>query len=559
MRKIFIILIFLSCVTKINAQVGLWTWVSGDTNTNLPPHFGTQGIADSLNHPTGGYEGCEWIDKKGNFWFFEGSSIMIQGHPVGAWRNDLWKYDPPSKMWAWMKGTGVPNDTGNYGIQGVSSVSNLPPCRGFGMASWTDTVGNLWMYGGLNYISNFNSFNDLWKYDINTNNWTWINGSKIPNQPPVRGVMGIPSPLNTPGARSEAVCTWIDDSNNLWLFGGSPPGAGAYNDLWKYSIATNQWTWMKGLNYANAPGVYGIQGVEDSLNVPSARASYSRWKDNNGNFWLFGGFHGVGSDYLNDMWKYNISTNNWTWIKGPNNITLDIGLVGNICEEDTSSNPISRFENRSCWKDNDGNFWMFGGGALNLAEFPSGILLNDMWKYSITSNEWVLVWSDTTYYSKGNYGIKGVTTPCNKPYGTQGAVSWFEPSTNTMYLFGGYQYLIPGDANYRSAMWKYAIETPCSVHECTNAGTPDIENTNEFSIFPNPITSTLTITGEFYNKQKIELSIYTILGERIYYSKEESNGGIFLKEINMQQNCNGIYFVQLQTTDTILTKKIFKQ
>jgi len=192
-------------------------------------------------------------------------------------------------MWTWVKGTTAVNDTGNYGVIGVSSPTNLPPGRGLGIASWVDTSGNLWMYGGANTIGGPNTFSDLWKYNISSNEWTWINGSKLPNQPPIFGIKGVASPLNTPGALSEAVCTWTDDLDNLWVFGGADALGQPYNALWKYSIASNEWTWMKGTDTTNTFGIYGIKGQEDSLNTPSGRFAYSRWKDNNGNFWLFGG------------------------------------------------------------------------------------------------------------------------------------------------------------------------------------------------------------------------------------------------------------------------------
>jgi len=58
MLKIYITIFFLLCITEIHAQAGMWTWVNGDTACFQNPVFGIQGVADSLNHPTGAYEGC---------------------------------------------------------------------------------------------------------------------------------------------------------------------------------------------------------------------------------------------------------------------------------------------------------------------------------------------------------------------------------------------------------------------------------------------------------------------------------------------------------------------
>src|ERR1017187_1455707 len=142
-----------------------------------------------------------------------------------------------------------------------------------------------------------------------------MKGADTANNTGSYGSILVSSPLNCPSARGETSASWTDNNNNLWLFGGvetyMPQGQGTFSDLWKYAIATNQWTWMKGPDTTNQPSVYGIKGVPDSANIPSGRWSYAKWKDSNDNLWFFGG---VGSVYYNDMWRYNISSNQWTWM-----------------------------------------------------------------------------------------------------------------------------------------------------------------------------------------------------------------------------------------------------
>jgi hypothetical protein len=488
------IFIFLSffCIEKTLSQGGMWTWVNGDSTMDLPPVFGTQGIPDSLNHPSGAYEGCEWTDKQGNFWFFE--SMM----PFTGWDNDLWKYNPATNKWAWMKGPGVSNDTGNYGVQGIPSAANLPSCRGFGIASWTDTSGIFWMYGGCHNLGGFKTFSDLWKFDIATNNWTWINGPNIPNQLPVYGVQGIPSPANSPGARMEAACTWVDNNNNLWIFGAEDGNGGQHNDLWKYDISTNEWTWMKGSDTLDSPGFYGTQGVTNVLNTPSARAAYSKWKDSAGNFWMFGGWErymacpfGNNVPYYNDMWKYDVGSNEWVWINGPD-FCGDVGSYSPVCFTSPTNLPVSRMESRSCWVDNAGDFWMFGGLAVDTSITYYAMWLNDMWKYSPVNNEWKLIWGDTIPNQHGDFGIKGVASPCNRPLGRMGSVSWYEPNINSMFLFGGYQYDIPGSGNQRSEMWRYDFDTTCVSIPCLVFPTASLAGSN--SLCPGTCTDFLNLS-----------------------------------------------------------------
>ena len=93
-----------------------------------------------------------------------------------------------------MGGSSTPNQPAVYGTQGVASASNFPGVR-VGEATWTDSSGNLWLYGG-------GAFSDLWEFDTTTKEWMWVSGSSTANQPPVYGAQGVASASNTPGARS---------------------------------------------------------------------------------------------------------------------------------------------------------------------------------------------------------------------------------------------------------------------------------------------------------------------------------------------------------------------
>ena len=104
--------------------------------------------------------------------------------------------------------------------------------------------------------------------------------------------------------------SWTDPSGELWLFGGygyDAINAGYLNDFWKYSPATNVWTWIKGDNTVDQVGVYGTQGMPAPSNKSGARTGSVSWTDGTGNLWLFGGygFDGSTPGVLNDLWKIN--------------------------------------------------------------------------------------------------------------------------------------------------------------------------------------------------------------------------------------------------------------
>src|SRR5690349_17570901 len=108
---------------------------------------------------------------------------------------------------------------------------------------------------------------------LTAQNFTWMKGSNITDQWPVYGNLGSPSSLNTPGARDGAV-SWKDASGNFWLFGGNGyDNSGNYdvlNDLWKYTPATNQWTWIAGDSIILQSGIYGTMLVPAAANKPGA-------------------------------------------------------------------------------------------------------------------------------------------------------------------------------------------------------------------------------------------------------------------------------------------------
>ena len=58
----------------------------------------------------------------------------------------------------------TPGASGEYGTLGVGSGSNYPGARE-GAVSWTDSSGNLWLFGGTPNWNN--GFNDLWKLTLN--------------------------------------------------------------------------------------------------------------------------------------------------------------------------------------------------------------------------------------------------------------------------------------------------------------------------------------------------------------------------------------------------------
>jgi len=385
--------------------------------------------------------------------------------------------------WTWMGGNSTAASCTSFyhnysctpvGIYGAGS-GNFPGARD-GAATWTDSSGNFWLFGGygIDSAGYLGELNDLWKFSSSTMEWTWVGGSKTipqPNNlvsgytaygtPGVYGTQGTPSSTNIPGGRDGA-STSIDSNGNLWLFGGHGCVSGAcalettsstqidtsyslgnLNDLWEYSPSTNQWTWVSGYNnlygpilisgsptstyyYFSWPGSYGAIG---SAGTPGGRSNSSIWIDNSGDFWLLGG-HGYGSageasggseGILNDLWEYSPSTKTWVWMAGTSTSNTTITLP-------PGSFPGGRQEATS-WTDGSGNFWLFGGDLYGSNP------LNDLWEFTPSTKEWTSVVANYSYVD-GVYGTLGIPAAGNIPGSRFGASNWRDSNGN-VWVFGG--------------------------------------------------------------------------------------------------------------------------
>jgi N-acetylneuraminic acid mutarotase len=365
--------------------------------------------------------------------------------------------------WTWMSGSNSTKQAGIYGTQGVPAAGNVPGARNEAV-SWTDSSGNLWLFGGAGYDANstLGDLNDLWRFTPSTGEWTWMSGSNLASQPDVYGTKGVPAAGNVPGARGLAG-GWTDSSGNLWLFGGQRCDANGcgdlvFNDLWRYSLSTGEWTWMSGSNTVNQPGVHGTKGVPAAGNVPGAHEAAVTWTDGSGNLWLFGGLGSFSNDDMNDLWKYTPSTGEWTWMSGSNTVNQP-GVYGTKGVPAAGNVPGAR-DVAVSWMDLSGNLWLFGGVGWDATQFAAE--LNDLWKYTPSTGQWTWMSGSNTGRQPGVYGAKGLPAASNVPGNRQVAVSWTDSSGN-LWLFGGLGVVSVGGPNYiyhaLNDLWRYSLSS----------------------------------------------------------------------------------------------------
>jgi N-acetylneuraminic acid mutarotase len=385
--------------------------------------------------------------------------------------------DAQTSEWTWIGGSSALGNNGGqagvYGALGTPAAGNAPGGR-YAAANWTDSSGNLWLFGGWGYDANGTSgyLNDLWEFNPATSEWVWMSGSNTVGshggQPGVYGALGVPAAGNTPGGRN-AAASWTDNSGNLWLFGGwaydANSIAGELNDLWEFNPFTNEWAWMGGSStvgpHDGQSGVYGTLGVPAAGNTPGGLYDPSSWTDAGGNLWLFGG-QGYDAHYifdeLNGLWEFKSSSGEWAWMGGSRTVGSNggqPGVYGTLGTPATDNIPGSRSD-ASKWTAGSGNLWLFGGNGYD-AGGDAGYL-NDLWSFNPAANEWAWMSGSSTVGSDGAqsgvYGTLGTLAAGNVPGGRISASNWTD-SRGNLWLFGGYGADAIGDRGYLSDLWEF--------------------------------------------------------------------------------------------------------
>ena len=212
-------------------------------------------------------------------------------------------------------------------------------------------------------------------------------------------------------------------------------------------------TWMGGSNGVGQAGSYGAQGAGSTSNIPGARQSAVSFTDTAGNFWLFGGngFDGAGvSGDLNDLWEFNPSSGDWTWVSGTQ-LANQAGTYGVLGTGSTSNLPGSRVASIS-WRDSSDNLWLFGGSGDDA--FGAAGFLNDLWEFTPSTLKWTWIAGSNAGNQLGTWGTLGTGSTANIPSAREDSVSWIDSSGN-FWLFGGYGYDSTGIMGLLNDLWEF--------------------------------------------------------------------------------------------------------
>ncbi|MGA2906648.1 MAG: kelch repeat-containing protein [Terracidiphilus sp.] len=250
---------------------------------------------------------------------------------------------------------------------------------------------------------------------------------------------------------------------------------------------TNEWTWMGGTSVVSpqttsgAAAGYGTLGTPATGNIPGGREQVVTWIDGAGNLWLFGGA-GVDSTgaqgLLNDLWEYNPTSKEWTWISGSDTID-QAGVPGTSGTPSPGNTPGAR-AGAIGWIDTSGNLLLFGGDGLDSGDYEGW--LNDLWEFNPSTKEWAWIGGASALPSGGSgsqtatgvYGALGTYATGNVPPGRTSAVGWTD-SSGDLWLFGGDAHDQTCGNVHLNDLWEFnrslnewrweggSVESPCNA------------------------------------------------------------------------------------------------
>jgi N-acetylneuraminic acid mutarotase len=155
---------------------------------------------------------------------------------------------------------------------------------------------------------------------------------------------------------------------------------------------------------------------------------------------------------LNDLWMYDILSSEWTWLSG--NTTANVnGVYGVQRNSSRSVYPGSRYDHQISFDASRNCLYVFGGWGYPQSGSTEGlfqsspadthlmvviVVLNDLWRFNLSSSEWTWLSGSSVGGVLGRYGTQGVSSPTNYPGARRDHTLVVDSSSNRLYLFGGH-------------------------------------------------------------------------------------------------------------------------
>jgi hypothetical protein len=244
-----------------------------------------------------------------------GSALAYGGRYDSLGDGKTWVYHYESNSWTNMNPSQIGGTLNSIALYGMCYIDE----------------GKVLMFGGQYWWNGYTNYNNTWLYDLSQNQWQLMSPTIVGEGFQIRYDLGL---------------AYIGNGRAL-MFGGAN-GSSVYSDTWVYDLGQNQWTKM-------TPSVMSPIGT-----LLTARRGVGLAYIGGDRVLLFGGTLSSG-ERSNQIWMYDLSDNQWTYITN----SASIGL------------PVAR-ERMAFTFTGLGQVVMFGGLASTV--------LNDTWRFSIPDN-----------------------------------------------------------------------------------------------------------------------------------------------------------------------------
>ncbi len=148
----------------------------------------------------------------------------------------------------------------------------------------------------------------------------------------------------------------------------------------------------------------------------------------------------------------------------------------------------------------------------------------------------------------GNVAVYDGTSWCGLKDTLDNTINAATVYNDTIYIGGAFW-----KANSDSITYMAKLSDENLFNQCVNVvGINELSNSNYFSIYPNPSTSTFNIIDENNQLQNATIQIQNYLGQTVFISS-------FTSQINLSNLSAGMYFLTIADKSTKKTVKIVKQ
>jgi len=182
------------------------------------------------------------------------------------------------------------------------------------------------------------------------------------------------------------------------------------------------------------------------------------------------------------------------------------------------------------------------------------------------STKAVFSWDTTGTYSflRVKFRVDSISNPTGADWQNAGGFGVYYPITSKAKngLVPGESYRAqartwcdPNGGPYRSLSWTPLIfwTQPTSVR--LEGGT----SINNLAIYPNPSRDIFNVSFTSEDLQNLKVRILNVVGEELISDNLEQFVGEYTKQIELSNNSKGIYFLEIETSDRVINKKLILQ